>query len=959
MIPMAGAPITSIVNNMAAVCCDSTDNEMQTRPVDLVLSYVDISIQEQPESVQLRETQEDIPATTKLAPNIQAIDKASVHKICSGQVVLTLATAVKELVENSVDAGATIIEIKLREYGSESIEVSDNGQGVEEMNFEGLTLKHHTSKLQDFEDLVNVSTFGFRGEALSSLCALSNMVIVTRHQTVAVGTKLEFDLNGRIVSRKTVPRQVGTTVHIQNIFHTLPVRHKEFQRNVKKEFAKLVQVLNAYCIINTGVRISCFNQTGKGSRTSIVATNGNESIRDNISNVFGAKQLSSLLEFCQSEAKDDICEDFGIKPQQRPGVKFQIQGFVSKCEHGQGRGTTDRQFIFINKRPCDSSKIVKLVNEVYHGYNRHQYPFIVLSISVDKESVDVNVTPDKRQIFLEGEPFLLAVIKASLIQMYEPTSSVYKVNNILSPANFGNSERGDNPSHSFTFGNKIKEEHELASDLSYSVAKLKRSFSSAFTRNSPVTPVSPVKKAKNASPSFISNKSMSQTPQDKSSITHFFRKSVKTTTSSNNETIDSNKSVSNTDESVQLTSLQDDVFETGHIVSSDSRVSFPVDRTVCEGDHAVCDGPSTDNVCDIEAVTKLHSVSMSLSSQTMLTSHRSPGIDTSPIPGTSVSDNRFKITFHTHSSERNSGESFNCSSFQTPEKDQHNNEERRHSQAPHYEPQYQPSNLQTESQVELDLPQETSERKPLEKIIPFSMAKLKENMAALSLNVSNKNSSFSRCFRAKINPADNSSAEDELKRAISKDMFIKMEILGQFNLGFIIAKLDSDLFIIDQHATDEKYNFEMLQRNTVLQSQKLISPQTIELTASNEAILVDNLEVFKKNGFDFIVNEEALPTQRVKLVSTPVSKNWIFGKDDIEELIFMLTDSPNVMCRPTRVRMMFASRACRKSVMIGTALSQSEMRRLVNHMGELDQPWNCPHGRPTMRHLFNLDMLPS
>ena len=97
--------------------------------------------------------------------------------------------------------------------------------------------------------------------------------------------------------------------------------------------------------------------------------------------------------------------------------------------------------------------------------------------------------------------------------------------------------------------------------------------------------------------------------------------------------------------------------------------------------------------------------------------------------------------------------------------------------------------------------------------------------------------------------------------------------------------------------------------------------------------------------------------QRVRLVSMPVSKNWTFGKDDLEELIFMLSDTPGVMCRPSRVRQMFASRACRKSIMVGTALNKKEMKRVVSQMTDIDQPWNCPHGRPTMRHLINLNMI--
>ena len=106
------------------------------------------------------------------ASAIQVIDKRSVHQLCSGQVILSLVTAVKELVENSIDAGATNVEIKLKEFGIESIEVHDNGSGIEEKDFEAIATKHCTSKLTDFADLTMIETFGFRGEALSSLCAV-------------------------------------------------------------------------------------------------------------------------------------------------------------------------------------------------------------------------------------------------------------------------------------------------------------------------------------------------------------------------------------------------------------------------------------------------------------------------------------------------------------------------------------------------------------------------------------------------------------------------------------------------------------------------------------------------------------------------------------------------------------------------------------------------------------------
>ena len=241
--------------------------------------------------------------------------------------------------------------------------------------------------------------------------------------------------------------------------------------------------------------------------------------------------------------------------------------------------------------------------------------------------------------------------------------------------------------------------------------------------------------------------------------------------------------------------------------------------------------------------------------------------------------------------------------------------------------------------------------------VSFSMDKLKS--AAKTQQREEAKAVEARLFRAKIAPDSNSTAEKELRKNISKDMFKRMEVLGQFNLGFIIAKLDNDLFIVDQHASDEKFNFEDQQRNTTIRSQRLIAPQRLELTAANEAILMDNVEIFRKNGFDFEIDEYAEAMKKIKLVSLPTSKNWTFGVEDIEELIFMLSDSPGVMCRPSRVRKMFASRACRMSIMVGTALNHAQMKKILCHMGQIDHPWNCPHGRPTMRHLINLSMLPS
>ncbi|KAM3917108.1 mismatch repair endonuclease PMS2 isoform 2-T2 [Leptodactylus fuscus] len=774
------------------------------------------------------------PACTDPAKAIKPIDRKSVHQICSGQVVLSLATAVKELLENSIDAGATSIEIKLKEYGAELIEVSDNGCGVEEHNFQGLTLKHHTSKLQDFSDLVSVETFGFRGEALSSLCALSDLSIFTCHKSANVGTRLVFDQNGKIVQKSPLPRQQGTTVSVQQLFYTLPVRHKEFLRNTKKEFAKMVQVLQAYCIISTGVRINCTNQVGQGKRTPVVCSSGTSSnVKENIGAVFGQKQLQTLIPFVQLPPSESVCEEYGLTPADVVDGFYNITGYISRCDHGAGRSTTDRQFYFINQRPCDPAKVIKIVNEVYHSYNRHQYPLVVLNICVNSGNIR----------------------KVSAEDFESPKTQQFNL-----------SERG-----------------------ALAVSKLREAFSSSQrSMGSPVT----------------AKTERIQAPAQRK-LQAFFSASPKLQTGMSRTAAD----LSDVKEPVKPPQSSEDVPESdsgkGAISTSVSDLGFSTPELSC---------------C--------------ISSDCMTRSPETP-INTEEAESPAASDPPY-VEAETPS--------------RPPETD-----------AADDNPAPNPKRLKMErlvKNVEADSVDEPVNVRKKTVPLNFSMCRLIKQMEKLKRQRQQKEESeMFRRFRAKISPGENQAAEAELRKEISKDMFSSMDVIGQFNLGFIITKLESDLFIIDQHATDEKYNFEMLQQNTVLQGQRLIMPQKLNLTAVNETVLMDNIEIFKKNGFDFIFDEDAPVMERVKLVSLPTSKNWTFGQQDIEELIFMLSDSPGVMCRPSRVRQMFASRACRKSVMIGTALKTHEMKKLVTHMGEIEQPWNCPHGRPTMRHLASLDMI--
>jgi len=220
------------------------------------------------------------------------------------------------------------------------------------------------------------------------------------------------------------------------------------------------------------------------------------------------------------------------------------------------------------------------------------------------------------------------------------------------------------------------------------------------------------------------------------------------------------------------------------------------------------------------------------------------------------------------------------------------------------------------------------------------------------------------------------SAEQYLSLTVVKNDFARMRIVGQFNLGFVLvtrpgnfpdgtkATNKDEVFIIDQHASDEKYNFERLQAETTVQNQPLVRPHFLDLTAMEEEIVMGNLEALEKNGFliDVDTSGDTAVGKRCNLVSLPMSREVVFNTRDLDELLALLAESPQSTStstsntpRPSKVRRMFAMRACRSSVMVGKTLTRKQMGKIVTHMGEIDKPWNCPHGRPTMRHLMGLN----
>ncbi|KAL5713041.1 hypothetical protein ACHQM5_015157 [Ranunculus cassubicifolius] len=998
------------------------------------------------------------------SPSIKPINKSVVHRICSGQVILDLPTAVKELVENSLDAGATSIEVLLKDYGEEYFKVIDNGCGISPNNFKVLALKHHTSKLEDFPDLRSLTTFGFRGEALSSLCALGNVTVETRTKDEPMATHMTFDHTGLLVGEKKTARQIGTTVTVAKLFSTLPVRSKEFSRNIRKEYGKLITLLNAYAIIAKGVRLVCTNTTGKNAKSEVVKTQGSSSIKDNIMTVFGTSIFSCLepLGLCLSES----CT---------------VEGFVSKSGNGSGRNLGDRQFYFVNGRPVDMPKISKLVNELYRSANSRQYPIAIMNFTIPTGAYDVNVTPDKRKIFFSDEGSLLKSLREAIEKIYSPSQCSYSANKIEKPKKEnGSSEICISPKNlhaSFTSEGNINQEQDgkeqnedmdiphmmvrkrlrennLNADTVHkvdenptrkdfslkgqAVGKVDASF--AYITKQLKSPASSIEKDKNIrSPLLAIRKDVIQHADSSSNL------SVVRSTKEH-DGIEQSEDGKTRHTMVKMCLRDKDIHEDSYVkVGQNSTKDFSLKSHTggkVDVSYAYCTKQMKTPTADKDKYAQspltslrkdglehVDSAKNSSLVQTPLTrflsvnkrKHESSCTVLSEMPLLRNEPVRFQLRktssevhaevsgTHIDADDANEFHATECSGKAdlSTEVDEVSHE------GTIVDGSHRQENIEDDTKsimlidaasdtlldevpesisealsgsdkaiVTFDSPTTPSRGPVLFSELQFSIEELRISRQHLLKLRSNgfkyERKKITRRFAAatlELSQPDNedrkakalAAATNELERFFNKDDFRKMQVIGQFNLGFIIGKLDQDLFIIDQHAADEKHNFERLSESTILNQQPLLQPLRLELSPEEEIVAAMHMDIIRKNGFTLIEDANAPPRHRFKLRAIPFSKNITFGPEDVKELIWTLadsqgecaimssykTDTRDSIC-PPRVRGMLASRACRSSVMIGDSLSRNEMEKILEHLAYLKSPWNCPHGRPTMRHLIDL-----
>lgn len=658
----------------------------------------------------------------------------------------------------------------------------------------------------------------------------------------------------------------------------------------------MVQLIQEYCLVLTGVRVLCTNQPTNGTRQTVLSTNGN-SVMENIISIFGAKQSRDLIKIkCPTEdgteegvytqqSLADLDNSTSILDIRQPDLdilnlsKFKIDGYISNIEHHCARSSKDRQYFYINSRPVELKVISKLVNDVYHRYNLKQFPFVYLNLKMDQSSVDVNRSKDKRQVAVCNDKILQLAVKRSLLNTYGELPSKFRI------ASINSSVKG--------FRHDVQDESEDEDGDKILVLEPGDKFGASLKqwRMNPNDPT-PLHKRKSSS---------EPNGQKEPKIKHFFHQKIQAIEDRNT----SFERPTDKENSFTSSPLKDFSFKIDcKTPKSQGTLKFEVVKK------DVVKAESTTNIGE-ESRTKEHVETLE---KTFLQISEP------------LSDDCFEL--ETIADNVKSSIDSNEKSQMVLSLDGSSVKELNHSS--------------DNEVIEVDYFKPNTSK--FSSTIKVSIGSIRtvakaEEEAYDQMTKDKKSRRLKLRFKESIDPSKNKKAEVELETEIQKDMFKEMEVLGQFNLGFIIAKLNSDLFIVDQHASDEKYNFEDLQKTTKLQTQPLVIPERFELTAIQEMTLIENQKVFEMNGFKFLIDDSAEAGKKVKIHSKPFSKNWEFGKEDVEEMIFMLDNAPNAICRPSRIQTMLASRACRKSIMIGDALTKKQMKQLLVHMGELEHPW--------------------
>ena len=730
---------------------------------------------------------------------------------------------------------------------------------------------------------------------------------------------LTYDASGQLLSTSYTARTQGTSVSLSNLFASLPVRYRVFMKQLKREYSRMLSMVQAYALISTGVRFTATHVQTKGGRNLVFSTGGSVDQKDLITNVYGSKQSS------QVERVDCSLEGDSAHPLRRDGP-YRLQGWVSKGFEG-GRSSGDRQYVYVNHRPVDLPKVQRAINDGFRAFTTASstFPFVVLDLLLPTDAYDVNVTPNKRTVLLHDEDSILHHIRAQLTTLWAPSQQTFTVKRLDSYV---------------TCSTHVKREKSDSEELPSSLPDLEPASQDADAAEEEH------KESAASAPVLVK--------REPGTVT------VSTTATSVQSAAAATAASASTDSSTRSSAASSTPLATG------ARASVPLFL------------PSPSKRQKLNASTRGTASPLRTSPRRNLPplGPRQPQLSrfgiTDDASGSAAEAVEVKGQSEGHAteeamavdSEESAPSDMVAAASPSPSRTIHVNLDaiRRHWQARAVRSTPSPPPAAPHSVLA-----RAAEKSPLDPAPSDAPPSSSPSCTDHSHSDDTSQPASSPPLSLGGDPSIGRLLPPSLlSRVVSKGDFLRMRVLGQFNLGFIITALnDSDLFIIDQHAADEKHRYEQLVRTSSVQQQPLITPLPLHLSPAQVELIHAHLPTFTSHGFSFTVtppppssssSSSASSPPTLALSTLPYSRDKAFGPADVQELVDLIAEGVAAPMLP-KLRALHASRACRGAVMIGDGLDVGKMEGIVRHMGEMEQPWACPHGRPTMRHLVDLSLI--
>ena len=762
--------------------------------------------------------------------NIVLLDDLTINKIAAGEVIERPASVIKEMVENSIDAGATNIVVEIKNGGISFIKIADNGKGIAQDDLEIAFERHATSKIRSADDLNTVTSMGFRGEALASIAAISNVELVSKTQEQQNGYRVVVEA-GDILEKEIAPSSVGTTITVRNLFFNTPVRYK-FLKKDYTESGYIEDVITRIALVNPHIAFKLINN-GK----TVIQTNGNGDMKTVVYSIYGKNVAESISPV--SYTYEDI----------------KVDGVIGKPEIA--RSNRSNQLFFVNKRFVRDKVLTSATEQAYKGMiPLGKFGFVILNITIAPSRVDVNVHPAKLEVRFQEESKIFQSIFHAIKDTLLKTEDKEGL--------FGMRNTDDKQIEEYT-----RKESEIKTN------------------------------AKHDEVSGLINKT--------------------TIENSNAEITNKNLNVENT----------------GFINTQD----------ILEKLKKLKDDLQNETVANTEGQQKIEHLSTEENNE-----YNAENVEQKI--DEKVEENNVQEQNNLENNKKDEKEVISVS--QVIEKAIQQNE---------VSPQSIEQLMQEYRKMENEVQKENGKKEEegvaerLEDSKPDSKLSFDEMYRKLfgTLPVKEEEKKIEKDEKEENNAVDIVKNNVSMFEDIPECKKQPYKFIGIVFNTYIIIEMDKEMYIIDQHAAHERILYEKVKKNyyseSAKDSQMLLLPDIITLTHKEMDIAKENMDMFRKAGFDL----DEFGENTIRLTGVPT----ICVNLDNKDLFLETLDEINTVARTAKQEKeekFIATVACKAAVKANMVLSVDEVHSLVDKMLELPNPFSCPHGRPTAIKMSKYDI---